>query len=197
MKIEMNKKTIIISISIVLLLLIMILLIPKMLKKEPQTQIIKYITNLKFTNSDNSYLYSKQVSEDNLDEYTKKVENNINSEYEILYFNINTYQLTKDEMTYDDGINKNFTPTYDYTNNDLTYTYRVNYDDINILIEGKYNIRTKEFICTPTFSYGIDIENSQEAICNKVKFDIETFEYETKTIIENHKIIDYIKNNNH
>ena len=40
-----------------------------------------------------------------------------------------TFELTKDKMTYNDGITKNFTPTFDYSNDNLTYTLEFSYND--------------------------------------------------------------------
>ena len=54
---------------------------------------------------------------------------NINSTYEVLYFNSSKYQLSKDLITYNNGIIKNFTPTYDYATDKIEYNYRVNFDN--------------------------------------------------------------------
>ena len=160
-------------IIVVIIIIIGILLV--VFSEKPENKILKYIKSLEFINSDDTFLYSKQISKNNLEQHSKNVEENIDSEYEILYFNINTYQLTKDKISYSDGITKNFTPTLDYTNNNLRYTYRISLDNTNVIMEGSFNMDTEEFTCTPSFSYQIDIENSKKDICNKIKYDVESF----------------------
>lgn len=190
----MNKKQkIIILISIIIIVIIIFI---NIFINKPERKLIKYIKNLDFINHENSFIYEKQTSEYNLEEYNKKVEKNNDAEYEILYFNTNTYELTKDKMTYSNGINKNFTPTFNYTNDKLTYTYRINFDNVNVIIEGSYNIETEEFTCNPTFYYQIDIEQIENDICNKIKYEVETFKYETLTLIQKPELLNYMKENN-
>lgn len=188
----MNKKKIIIITSIIALLLILILIIS--LFKNPQTEIIEYLQSIEFVNENTTNLYSKQISNNTLEQHNKNIENNIESEYEILYFNTDTYELTKNKIAYKDEITKDFTPTYNYKNNKLNYIYRINYNNTNIIMEGTYNINNKTFTCIPTFSYQIDIEKSKKDICNKIKLEVELFSYETQTLFDNPQLLDYMKN---
>lgn len=188
------KKNIIITIISVLILLVIVLIIK--LINTPERQLERLLKSQDFTNYNNSYLYTKQISTNNIKTHNQNVQNNIESEYTVLYFNIKNYQLTKDTIYYSDGILKNLTPTYDYTNNTLTYNYRIYYNNINIIFKGIYDINTKKFTCEPTYSYQINTENSKETICNKVKAEIENFSYETRTFIEDYSLLQYMNKNN-
>lgn len=155
----------------------------------PDKKIIKYIKAADYINYADTSIYSKQISENNIDQFNKDIKLNKESIYEINYFNTETLQLTKDKIIYKDGITKNITSTFDYTNNNLTYNYRIYYNNMNILIEGTYDINTKKFTCEPTYSYQIDIDKSIEDICNKIEFEIENFSYEAKILIKDPTLI--------
>lgn len=187
----MNKK---VKIGILILIIVIIILIFNLsTRKTTQEKIINYITNIGFIQDSGSSLYAKKISELSLEEYNNKINQNVEANYEILYFNVDSYQLTKDEMSYSNNIHKSFNPTYDYTNNTLEYQYRINLNNTNVIIEGKYNSETQEFICTPLFSYQIDIDSAIDEICNKVKYDVEKFQYEAVTLITNANLIENIK----
>ena len=161
--------------------------------KNEDNKIVKYLIKADFASYNDTSLYKKQISEYNLEQYNKGVDDNIDSEYEVMYFNIDTYRLTKDKISYSDGITKNFTPEFDYMNDKLSYTYRINFSNTNVIIEGIYNIKTNEFTCEPTFVYQFEFESSKEDICNKVKLDVEDFEYEVKQLIPNVDLLNYMK----
>ena len=129
----MNKKKIIIITSTIALLLIIILFIN--LSKNPQKEIIKYLKSIEFVNKDTTNLYTKQISNNTLEQHNNNIKNNIASEYEALYFNTDTYELTKNKTAYKDEITKDFTPTYNYTNNNLNYIYRINYNNTIVIME--------------------------------------------------------------
>lgn len=187
----MKKIIIIISILVVILGFILIIKITT----TPEKEIIKYLESINFTNYKNTNLYSKQLSKKNIDEFNNDVKHNIESSYKIMYFNIETYELTKDKIDYKDGITKNITPTFNYKNNKITYNYRIYYKNTTILIEGTYDIKTEIFTCNPTYTYQINIEKSKESICNKVKLEIDNFAYEANTLIEDPKILKNVKEN--
>ena len=71
----MNKKKIIITASIIALLLIIILFIN--LLKNPQKEIIEYLQSIEFVNEDTTNLYSKQISNNTIEQHNKNIENNI------------------------------------------------------------------------------------------------------------------------
>ena len=76
----MNKKKIIIITSTIALLLIIILFIN--LSKNPQKEIIKYLKSIEFVNKDTTNLYTKQISNNTLEQHNNNIKNNIASEYE-------------------------------------------------------------------------------------------------------------------
>lgn len=190
----MNKKT---KIFIIVLLIVFVLtLIVNLISNlNYDKKIEKYIVNLGFDNNDNSYLYSKQTSEHNYEEYIKNIGQGIETEYEVLYFNTSTYQLTKDRASCSNNIIKNLTSTFDYTNNSLTYIYRINFNSTNIILEGKFDKKTEEFTCEPTFFYQINMDDSKDIICDKVKYEVKNFQNEATTLFENSKILQYMNKN--
>lgn len=160
-------------------------------RKDSEDLITSYITGIGFSN-DTGTLYIKKISLNDIDTFEKEKSEGIDTNYEVLYFNTDTYQLTKDRLEYSSKINKSFNSTYDYKNESLTYVYRINVYNTNVIIEGKYD--NKRFTCDSTFSYQIDINNSLDDICRKVKLDVIQFDYEAKTLIDNIKILELIKN---
>lgn len=186
-----KKKIVIIILSIILVLILAIFII---INSNYDKKIEKYITKLGFENNNNTYLYSKQISIYNYEEYKKNIEEGIDTEYEVMYLNTSTYELTHDKTTYSNNITKNLTSTYDYTNDDLSYTYRINLSNTNVIIEGSY--KNDNFTCEPTFFYQVDIENSMETICEKVEFEIKNFYDEANTLFDNSKMLEYMKKTN-
>lgn len=187
----MNKKkkiTIIIILSSILALILSIFIINN---SNYDKKIEKYITNLGFRNNNNTYLYSKRTSITNYEKYQKDMEEGIDTEYEVMYFNTFSYQLTQDKTTYSYNITKNLTSTYDYSNDDLSYIYRINLSNTNIIIEGTY--KNDNFTCEPTFFYHVDIENSMETICEKVEFEIKNFSDDAAKLFDNNKMLEYMK----
>lgn len=190
----MNKKNKIIIIVAVAILLVIVMIIYFSGDKNKYKKIIKEFTDIGFINQDNSFLYSKQISDLNLEQYNEKVKMNVNSRYEVLYFNSSKYQLSKDLITYNNGITKNFTPTYDYSSDKIEYNYRVNFDNTNIFIEGSYDNINKTFICNTKFAFNIDIDETKEDICNKLKLDVENYSYQATSFIKNKDLLNYIRN---
>ena len=186
-----NKK----KILIILISLVIIILIIKVADNmSPPPKIEDYLKDIGFTNEGESALYYKQISEIDEEQYQRAVSNKMNATYEFIYFNINNNQLTKNKMTYEDEITETFIPTYDYTNQKLTYTYRFVYNNANVIFEGEYNLKTTKFTCENTYSYKFDLEIGKEAICEKVKYDIEDFKKEAETLITNQKLLKSFRN---
>lgn len=190
----MNKKkkiTIVIILSSILVLILAIFMISN---SNYDKKIERYITKVGFENNSNTYLYSKRTSMTNYEKYQKDIEEGKDTEYEVMYFNTSTYQLIEDKTTYSNNITKNLTSTYDYTNDDLSYIYRINLSNTNIIIEGTY--KNDNFTCEPTFFYQVDIENSLKTICKKVEFEIKSFDDKATTLFDNSKLVEYMKKTN-
>lgn len=189
----MNKKKIIILSVITLLLLTFTIIIN--LTDNNKNVLPKYLKSIGFTNLESTTLYQKQISKITEEEHNNNIENNTKSEYEIQYFNIDTFEYTKNKITYNDNITKDYTPTYNYKDNKISYIYRVYYQNTNIIFEGQYNLKNKRFTCEPTFHYQVNIENLENDICNKLKIEAEIFSNEISTLIEDPKALKYINNN--
>ena len=189
----MNKKNIIIISAITLLLTILTIIIN--ITDNNKNVLPKYLKSVGFKEIKDTTLYKKQISKINEEEHNSNIENNIKSEYEIHYFNIDTFEYTKNKITYNDNITKDYTPTYSYKDNKINYIYRVYYENANIIFEGQYNLKNKRFTCEPTFHYQVNINDIKEDICNKLKLESEIFSSEISIVIEDPKALNYIKNN--
>lgn len=178
------------KIFLVMVVIIIILLVVKSLfgSKNSEEKITDYISSIGFT-EDSGTLYKKQISDINYDEYSSKKDNGEDVTYEMLYFNTNTYELTKDKIEFSNGIEKSFNPVYNYTNDTLTYNYRISINDTNVRIEGEYIKDSYEFTCNPTFSYQFNIDNSLDKICDKVRGDVEDFYSDAITLIKKPNLI--------
>lgn len=187
----MNKK---VKIGIIIFSIFLILLIiSSLIKKFSENKVVNYIESIGFVQDDSSSLFFKQISDLSFEDYNNKKNNDINASYEMLYFNTYTYQLTKDKLEYSNKITKSFNPTYDYINDSLIYTYRINLNDTNIIIDGEYSAEDDNFTCNIVFSYNIDIDSAFKDICEKIKYDVKDFNYEAITLIKKASIIDIIK----
>lgn len=189
----MNKKKIIILSLITLLLTIFTIIIN--ITDNNKNILPKYLKSIGFSEIKGTTLYKKQITSTTEEENNKNIKNNIESEYEIHYFNTKKFEYTKNKITHKNNITKDYTPTYNYKNNIITYTYRIYYESTNIIFEGEYNIKNKKFTCTPTFYYLVNIENIKEEICNKIKTESEIFNNEISIFIKDPKTLKYINEN--
>ena len=185
-----KKKIIIIVLSVILVLILVLFLINNL---NYENKIEKHITNLGFKYNDDTYLYSKQVSLNSYEEYKKNMEEGIDAEYEVMYFNSSTYELIQDKTTYSSDINKNLTSTYNYNNDNLSYIYRINFSNSNVIIEGSYE--NDSFTCKPIFFYQVDIDDSINTICEKLEFEVMNKYDEANTLFGNSKMQEYMKKN--
>lgn len=192
----MDKK---VKIGITVLVILVVVVVGAKLvdnKKNNQDILIKYIEKIGFEQEKDSSLYFKNNSKITKEEFDKLVDEGIDATYEGFYFNTSSYKLTSDKLEYADEVYTEFNPTYDYTNNTLDYDYRVTIGDTWIFIEGIYDEDNDSFTCNDTYYNGIDIDSSIEAICDKVKYDVEEFRYDALTLITRYDILEGMKNTN-
>lgn len=182
------KKIIIIFWGVFLLLVVFNFII----NKNPEDKVFEYLLNKGFS-LDMGTLYIKQNSENSMEDYELDKSQGIDSNYELLYFNKDTYILTMDRTEYSEGIVKSFNPSYNYTNNYLTYNYRITINNTNVLIEGEYDKNNDTFSCNPVFSYDIEINSSIDDVCFKLEYDLKEFYYEAITLVDNAKILNLMK----
>ena len=165
-----NKKKILIILGILIFLGGLKLL----MYQSTSDKVATYIQNKGFTkySSDDSFLYIKQISSLNLDQYLEKVEKGEESKYEAFYFNMNNYQVTKDKMSYEDEIDSEFSATYDYKIKKLSYRYKVVIGNANAIFDGEYDREKEQFTCDNIYSYHFDIEGKEDVFCDKILYDV-------------------------
>lgn len=185
-----SKKKVIIGI-IVAAIIILIINLSNSLAPEPTIE--NYLKSKNFTNEEGSVLYYKEISEIGKDEFNIKKNNKINATYEVLVFNTNKKQLTKNKLSYENEIFETFIPTYDYIKQELTYINRIVYNNTSIIIEGTYNMKTSKFTCENKYIYNFNIEEGKDAICNKIKYDVEDFKKESINLITDKELLKSLK----
>ncbi len=184
----MNKK---LKICLIIVGIIIAIIILKVLTTKPLEQrLAKYLTNIDFVQDEGSALYYKQTSKLSRDEYLAKISAREQAHYEALYFNTASYDLTEDELDYQDDIEISFNPTYNYQNQKITYTYRINVNNTNALIEGTYDQKSEIFTCEPTFAFNIEIDQSINDICDSIKLEVEDFQDTATTLITNYRLLE-------
>lgn len=190
----MNKKhiKIIINIGIFIILLVAFKLITQ---KTTTSKVKEYITKKGFNQVEKTNIYSKEISEITIDEYFKNADDNIESKYQTLYFDLNNYQLSKTQMEYRNNIYSYFTPTYNYKNNSFNFEYEITFKDGYINFYGEYDIENKDFICDIKNYKNMNAQSSsnQEIICNKILYDMKSFSIEALELIDNSKLINEMK----
>ena len=172
--IKVNKKKIKIIIILIIIIIIMLLIISKITNKKDSKNVVKnYIEKKGFSQVEKSNIYSKIISNTTLDEYFENTENNIATEYQVLYFNLSDYKLSKTYMEYKDNVYRYYTPTYDYKTNTIEYEYEISIEDGYINLTGSYNVKSKKITCNIGNSKNINTnsENLKEAICNKILYN--------------------------
>lgn len=177
---------------IVLIVLIVMVVGFKLIgnKKNTQDVLVKYIEKIGFEQEKDSSLYFKNNSTITKDEFDRIVAEKTNASYEGFYFNVSSYKLTSDKLEYSDGVYTEFNPTYDYTTNTLDYDYRISIGDTRMIIEGMYDKDNDNFTCDTTYYSGIDINDAIEAICDKVRYDVDDFRYDALTLITRYDILE-------
>ena len=188
MVIEMNKKKVIIIIGI----LVAIVIILRVLTFKTTTKRLEnYLIDNGFVKEDN--MYSKKLTDDSLDEYYDYKSEEIDSFSETLYFDTNSFQLIKMSFDYSDNVELYFNPTYNYTNDNLTYNYEINMNSTSVMIEGSYNSSENIVTCDIVSSKNINLNFDKENICGKVEFDVREFYDDAGNVIKDKKLLDEMK----
>ena len=194
--IKVNKKKIKIIIILIIIIIIMLLIIPKITNKKDSKNVVKnYIEKKGFSQVEKSNIYSKIISNTTLDEYFENTENNIATEYQVLYFNLSNYKLSKTYMEYKDNVYRYYTPTYDYKTNTIEYEYEISIEDGYINLTGSYNVKSKKITCNIGNSKNINTnsENLKEAICNKILYNTKDFGIEALELMSNSTVINKLQ----
>ena len=194
--IKVNKKKIKIIIILIIIIIIMLLIISKITNKKDSKNVVKnYIEKKGFSQVEKSNIYSKIISNTTLDEYFENTENNIATEYQVLYFNLSDYKLSKTYMEYKDNVYRYYTPTYDYKTNTIEYEYEISIEDGYINLTGNYNVKSKKITCNIGNSKNINTnsENLKETICNKILYNTKDFGIEALELMSNSTVINKLQ----
>lgn len=186
-----NKRKVIIGIIVAFLI---ILTINIGTNSTPPPTIESYLKSKSFTVEKGSSLYMKQITEISKEGFNIKKNNKQNAIYEIYIFNVDKKQLTKNKLTYENEIFETFIPTYDYTNQQLTYTHRIVYNNTAIMFEGKYNLKNSKFTCENAYKHNFNIKETKDTICKKIQYDVEDFKKEALNLIKDKKLLKSLKN---
>ncbi len=161
---------------IILVILIGILIgINYFFKPSMDEQIKSYLINLGYSEGEDSNLLTKNDTNDS----------------KLFSLGDYTLMLNKDEDI--NGMKTSLNATYDYKEENIIYSYRVNYSDtINVWFKGTYD--KEKFICNKEFASAELSESQEKNICNLANTSIKLFDLEAKTLFKKYKFIDYIKN---
>lgn len=144
-----------------------------------------YLTENRFKKE--GEFYTKQLTENTLDDYYSDVEFGDDSSYQKLYFDINNRELRSISYNYQDGVEYYFVPVYSYRTNSIIYDYEINGNGKTIRLNGKYNPQTKEFSCANNGKVSLT-DASKETICEVIKIDVDDFNADAKDVIKDNEI---------
>lgn len=178
-----NKKKIIIYVIAVIAVLLVGYNFIKSL--DINKRLTKYLTENKFKKE--GEFYTKQLTENTLDDYYSEVEFGDDSNYQKLYFDINNKELRSISYNYQDGVEYYFVPVYSYKTNLIIYDYEINGNGKTIRLKGKYNPQTSEFSCANNGKISLT-DAEKETICEVVKIDVDDFNTDAKDVIKDNEI---------
>ena len=185
----MNKKKIIIIISLVFLVTLIVLIINS--NKNYDKDIANYIEEKGYV-LDNSGLYNKKISNNDIN-YFYDNEDVAGSSYKGLSFDIGTYELIKNDFKNVDGVKLYFIGSYDYKTNVIKYTYRVVYEYSNAIYQGEYNRSLKKFSCNNVYAHDTDIKENNTDVCIYINDLVNDFLSDINSFINNGQYISYMQ----
>lgn len=166
-----------------------IFLLDKVTETPLSEKINKILINNEYKYIDNNN-YEKNISKINKEMYERNKANNIDSVYEYNLFNMEDYTLNKTIFDYHDNIETSLIISFNYKDENIYYTYRIDSDNINVVYRGS---KKDEFVCNKEFSYGVFANNFENTICDSIKIQINNFDAERLLLIPNATIINEIK----
>ncbi len=135
-------------------------------------------------------LYTKQISDINLDEYYEQIDYGNDSTYEVLYFDIYNYQLLGTTMDYYDGVSNIISSIYDFKNNDLTYTSEVSLDGVTVIFDGSYDGDKRQLVCDVSSS-SVNLDSDDiNTICDIINNNVEDFYEEATNLIDDQELVE-------
>lgn len=171
--------------SKVFIILIIILAIIIKVMSSTNNNIESYLRDNGFVlEEDGSALYRKKITDLDVEEFEIKMSNKEDAVSEIMYFNINNYQLSKKKLGYEDEIFITFVPKYDYTSNMITYNYRIVYNNSSLIFSGDYNVKNQYFTCDNEYNYNFDAISEKNVLCDRIEDDVLLFKDEVLELVD-------------
>lgn len=180
----MKKNIIIIVVICVFFLLIMSLSWFKSDKAEIKQALLTYGFSEVEKNS-----YYTYVLDGSYDDYIYD-----GSKYKVLNFNMENFTLSESFMENVDDVDFTYSANFEYGYDTVDYSARYTYKQSNIIINGNYNINDKSFSCNPEISYGADLTQVKNDLCDELKIYVSDF-YSISSSIFDENEINIIKNN--
>ena len=171
---SLSNKLLIFSIIVIVLLLIFYFYNVLTIKN----RFINSIEKLGYSKLNDSNLYYYNVGDIKLDNFNYYLGNNIESYYEMNYFDVDDMVFKKNIRDYSDNNYSLINEIYDYKNNSVNYSYRlVSNNEATLIFSGKYLLENSKFIftCNRDYRYQFDVNEDDELICNYLKVKVLDF----------------------
>jgi len=181
-----EKKYIFAIIFIILFIILVIVNITY--KPSVETDFENYLIKLGYKSEGDTNLYYKLLSNNDLKDYLYDVDKNIESNFEINYFDTDGYFFEKNIRKFEKNIDTSLKETYDYKDSKVTYEYRIVYEDNLVVLEGVYFYSDNSDSFTCDYSYNDYLDNDNKDICSKIKYDVKDFYYEALELIKDSKL---------
>ena len=157
-------------ISIVMVILMLILYFYNSLTIE--SKFVSSIEKIGYSKVNSSNLYYYNVGDTNLDDFNYSLDNKIESNYEMNYFDVDELLFKKNIRNYSNDNYSLLNEIYDYKNKYVTYSYRlVSNNEATLIFSGKYLLENSEFkfTCNKDYRYQFDVNNNDDLVCNYLK----------------------------
>ena len=138
-------------------------------------------------------LYTKQISDINLDEYYEQIDYGNDATYEVLYFDIYNYQLLETDMDYYDGVSMILSSIYDFKDNSLIYTSEVSLDGVTVIFDGSYDGDKKKLVCDVSSSDVNLSSDDKNTICDGINTNVEDFYKGATNLIDDDELVKGMK----
>ena len=140
--------------------------------------------------------YYKKISKLTKKEYDKRIKNNIQAEYDYLYFGLGTYHLSEEIGVYDEDVELYYIGEYNYRTGITSYTIRGEYYSTVIQFNGKYNTNNKKFTCKPLLHHDIEYDNDIiSTVCNLSKYHTVRLNNKAYKLMDDEEVLNKVVNN--
>jgi hypothetical protein len=176
-----KKKVLIIAGSIILIIIIFLLINRG---DRFQNKLINYITKKDYI-VDVGSLYKYKGNNLNNCGY----ESVNDCEGQAYFFDSVTYSYYMNKNVRKNGVLFEFTPLYNYKNDEITYTLRITYQNGVLMYEGIYS--KDKFTCEEEYVNGIDIEKTK--MCKYAKNEANSFSTDARLFMSDSYLLNKIK----